>query len=330
MRRSQMLLAVAVLIAAAVVAWFVVPRQTAPNDQQVSIGIATWPGFAPVFVASERGYFGGVEVEVDIVDDFSARQAAYTSGRHDFTIYTIDSLAFDAGHGVDGQIVLVLDESRGADGLVVRSGIGTVQDLRGRRVAYTRGSPAHFFLVDTLRDAGMTVADITTVEVDDPTRAAEAFLAGSVDAAVTWEPYLSQVRESGKGTVLADTRTRPGRVVDVLVASRDVVRNRPELVEAVVRGWRRALDEVHEPRPDTMAIMAQGLGMPEQDFTGGAAGVAFADHGMNRTWLEAPAGQPSRGVTLFQTAGQIWRTEQLSQTPEDAARYFEPRFALSD
>jgi len=303
------------------------PRQKAAASAR--IGIATWPGFAPVFLASNRGYFENVTVGADVVDDFTARQAAFVGGQHDFTIHTIDSLAFDAGKGVRGEIVLVLDRSNGADGIVVRNGISSVAGLRGRRVAYTRGSPAHFLLVNVLRDAGLTVRDIRTVEVDDPTRAAEAFLAGSVDAAVTWEPYLSQITRSGRGRVLIDTRQVP-RTIDVLVASPRVIHQRPQVVQAVVSGWMRALDELQQPHPDSFRIMAAGLGMREAEFRSNASGVYYATRAMNSEWLTSPSGQPTRAQQLFEDAGAIWRQERLSESPESAAGFVDNRFVIEE
>jgi NitT/TauT family transport system substrate-binding protein len=183
--------------------------------------------------------------------------------------------------------------------------------------------------VNYLKDAGLSISDVTTVEVDDPTRAAEAFISGTVDAAVTWEPYLTQIRSKSLGTVLADTRTRPGEIVDVLVASRAVVRDRPDVVRQVAQGWLKALDEVHNPRPDTSAMMARGLGMKEQDFRDAAGGVSFANLDRNRYWLGDTSEGTSRGESLFVRSAEIWRAENLSTAPLDAGPYFAPTFVLN-
>lgn len=305
-------------------------RPDLANVQPVKIGIATWPGFAPVFIAKQRGFFGDLKVEPQVLDDFTARQAAFTSGKTDFTIYTIDSLAFDAAAGVRGKIVMVLDKSAGADGIVAKPGISTLAQLKGRKIAYTRGSPAHFLLYSALAKAGLRISDIVTVEVDDPTRAAEAFLAGSVDAAVTWEPYLGQIKGSGKGIILEDTRTLDDRVVDVLVASEDVVTNRPEVVQAVVSGWMRALDEVGSRKGDTFQIMANGLGMKLADFEGGAQGVAFATREQNWSWLGPNGGGRSRGQLLFEDASKVWTAAGFKNVPATGAAFVTSRFVQNE
>jgi NitT/TauT family transport system substrate-binding protein len=316
-------------------AWLVWNHQNSTIGEQkekvsTRIGIATWPGFAPVYLGVAREYFNGVSVKADIIDDFSARQAAFVSGKTDFTIYTVDSLAFDAGQGVNGKIVMVLDRSNGADGIVARKGIKSFADLKGLKVAYTRGSPAHFLLFAALSKAGMKISDITTIEVDDPTRAAEAFLAGSVDAAVTWEPYLSQIKTSGKGVVLGDTRTINDRIIDVLVASNEVVKNNPKLVQDVVSGWMRALDEIARPKTDTYSIMAKGLGMPEADFREGAIGVTFADRDMNWYWLGQNESGRSKSQDLFSEASNLWVSAGFKKAPGDESDYSTETFVKGE
>lgn len=326
------LLLLAALVAIGI--WIFTSRETArvgqPDTPEVKIGIATWPGFAPVFLAKQRNYFGDVTVVPQVLDDFTARQAAFTSGKTDFTIYTIDSLAFDAAAGVRGKIVMVLDKSAGADGIVARPEIRSLGQLKGRKIAYTRGSPAHFLLYSALAKAGLNISDVTAVEVDDPTRAAEAYLAGSVDAAVTWEPYLSQIKQSGKGVILEDTRTLDNRIVDVLVASEDAVTNRPKVVQAVVSGWMKALDEIKAPRTDTFQIMANGLGMKLADFEEGAQGVSFATRELNRAWLGAGESGKAKGHLLFEEAAKVWIAADFKNVPADGTPFLTSRFVESE
>ena len=76
--------------------------------------------------------------------------------------------------------------------IIVRDG-GPVHDLaglRGRRVAYTRGSSAHNMVVQALAQAGMAPADIQSVPLQ-PSDAVVAFRAGAVDAWAIWDPFLA-------------------------------------------------------------------------------------------------------------------------------------------
>src|SRR5690348_13786474 len=64
-------------------------RSTPPPTRKLNVGIATFPGHGPGFIAKERGFFGDLQVEFPILDDFTARQNAFTSGATDLTISTI-------------------------------------------------------------------------------------------------------------------------------------------------------------------------------------------------------------------------------------------------
>ena len=306
-------------------------RESSPPNQEISIGIATWPGFAPVYIARQKGYFSDLEVKIDIVDDFSARRAAYESGNHQFTIYTIDSFAFDVGKGLDGEVVLILDESFGADGIVSRPEITEISQLKGRRVAYTRGSPAHFFLLNALKQANLTINDITTVEADDPTIAAQAFLGGSVDAAVTWEPFLTQISNSGDGRILLSTKEMPGKIVDVLVVSRAVTEDSPDVVQSVVSGWQRAQRDIQDNDSEAASIMAQGLGMDVDEFQSISEGVRFATQDMNNRYLvtSEDTGESVASI-LFWEAGNLWHAENLSELPARQKDYFSPEYFLQE
>lgn len=267
--------------------------------------------------------FGDLKVDFRVIDDFSARQAAFVSGSTDLTIGTIDSFAFDLAKGIPGTVILVLDQSFGADGIVVSPSIKETSDLRGRKVAYTRGSPAHFFLVNVLRDAKLTVNDIQSVQVDNPDVAAQAFIAGSVDAAVTWEPHISEIVNSGKGRLMESTRTRPGLIVDVMTASNEVIAQRPDDLTKFVRGWLAAVARIEGESPKEWAAMAKGLNLPESDLRKMAGGLHFADLEMNREYL---IGSAPKAATVFENAVAIWRGGGLIDREAALAPAFTQRF----
>ena len=112
------------------------------------------------------------------------------AGRLDGIVSTIDTMIPHLKTGKEFQYVLALDDSAGGDGIVARKEIKSVRDLRGKRVAVQEGSVSQFFLNVLLRDAGLSEKDVRIVNMK-PGDAGAAFVAGRVDAAVTWEPWLS-------------------------------------------------------------------------------------------------------------------------------------------
>jgi NitT/TauT family transport system substrate-binding protein len=317
----------------AFVVWFAAfqsvpaPAIAAPKAKSANIVIATWPGFAPAFVAKEKGFFGSLSVDIKVVDDFSARRAAFSSGQADFIIYTVDSLAFDVASGVRGVAVLALDQSTGADGIIARAPIQTAADLKGKKVAFTQGSPSHFLLAWYLKKAGVPLSAITSVVVDDPTRAAQAFSGKQVDAAVTWEPNLSELKKEPDVTVLFTSRDAPNLIIDILVASPTAIRDKPDVVQAVVNGWLKAIDYYREDENAAQAIMAKGLGLSTADLAGMMPGLALYDRAANKQMFPNLTGtEQSSLMTLFDTAAQLWKDERLIEKQPDSKPYFDSSF----
>ena len=92
-----------------------------------------------------------------------------------------------------------MDKSYGADGMAVRNNVAKIADLKGKTVAASApGTAPYFTLAWFLKKNGLSVKDVTVVNLE-PGPAAQAFVAGQNDAAMTYEPYLSTVRAQAAG-----------------------------------------------------------------------------------------------------------------------------------
>src|ERR1035441_5691373 len=177
-------------------------RNPISEPVKLRLGIATWPGFASAMIGQEKGFFPGLKIENVVLDDPSARHAAFQGGQIDIMVSSADVFAQEVAQGIKGEIILVTDESFGGDGIVAKTGITSAAGLRGEKIAFARATPSQYFLYRYLAKSGMSLSDVNQVIVQDPGNAGQAFLGGSVDAAVTFEPFLSQVASSSKGHVL--------------------------------------------------------------------------------------------------------------------------------
>jgi len=270
------------------------------------IGYSTWVGYGPLFLARDNRYFDEAGVNVDLVniEDPKLRFAALAAGRLDGLVTTLDVMSLYWRPDFKFQAVLGLDDSKGGDGIVSRDAIKTVKDLRGKRVAVNRGSVSDFFLNVLLRQSGMKEDQLNIVNMrqDD---AGAAFIAGKVDAAVTWEPWLTRAKMAPGGHVLVDSSSTPGLIVDVLLVRADVIRAHPEAVKGMVTGWYRAVDYWKTHPDDADAIMAKAVGGWLKDvktFKETLAGIRYYDQAVNKQYL-TPGGQM---YTTAQNAIDIW------------------------
>ncbi len=152
---------------------------------------------------------------------------------------------------------------RGANqAIIVREGgsVHTLADLKGKRVAFTRGSSAHNMVVKALLRAGLTPADIQPVPLQ-PADAAAAFRSGAIDAWGIWDPFLAIAQQDPATRVLVQG-------VDVaptnsfFLASRAWATRAPDQVGVVLDAINGAADWARS-NPDALAgLMAEVTGVP--------------------------------------------------------------------
>jgi sulfonate transport system substrate-binding protein len=112
------------------------------------------------------------------------------------------------------------------------SPIKTVADLRGKKVAFNKGSNVHFLLVKALQNARLTYADIQPVYLA-PADARAAFVQGSVDAWVIWDPYLAAAERQANARVLVNGEGLV-RNTQYYLSARKFASAQPQLLHALL------------------------------------------------------------------------------------------------
>jgi sulfonate transport system substrate-binding protein len=87
--------------------------------------------------------------------------------------------------------------------VAAESPIRTVADLRGKKVAVTKGAGSHFLLLAALANAGLSFKDISPAYLT-PADGRTAFIGGNVDAWVAWDPFLTSAQRQSNARVLSD------------------------------------------------------------------------------------------------------------------------------
>jgi hypothetical protein len=138
------------------------------------------------------------------------RHLAIASGDVQCAATTVETWVVWNASGVATKQIFQMDKSYGADGMAVRNNIGRIADLKGKTVAASApGTAPYFTLAWFLKKNGLSVKDVSVVNLE-PGPAAQAFVAGQNDAAMTYEPYLSTVRANPQaGKIIATTLDYP-------------------------------------------------------------------------------------------------------------------------
>jgi NitT/TauT family transport system substrate-binding protein len=297
--------------------------------EPIKLGMSTWLGYAPLYLAKEKGLFQkrGIEVEVVVIESPADRRAAFAADRIQGMATTVDTHVMTAAaeNPIALKQVLAMDDSHGGDGMVAKKEIKAIKDLKGKTVAAQLGAGASYFWLNyVLAQNGMKLSDLKTVDMKAGDAGA-AFVAGKVDAAVTWEPWLSRAKETPFGHVLLSSDQTPGIIVDSLAFKPDFLKKRAEDVKKIVAAWNEAVQFAAENPTEADAIMAKFTGQKPEEFTKEKTGVRFYGQKENKEYFGTPQ-KPGLLYKVTQRAADVWSQLKFIKTKPKAADLIDGSF----
>jgi len=250
------------------------PKAKAP--EKIIIAYTPWTGYGALFVADAKGMFKarGLDVVVQSIESVGERKQALAAGKIQAMAASLD-VAVSAAEELPLKFVWAFDTSAGADGLLVKPEIKKLADLKGKQVAYHKGSASHLLLTELLAKAGMKDSDIVSVDMK-ASEAAAAFMAGKVDAAITWEPHLTKAAKQG-GVILHTSKDTPGLIADGLVFKEDFVKANPAAVQKIVEALAEATDYLLKNQAEASKILAAAFKMKPEDVAADFPTMKFYD-----------------------------------------------------
>ncbi len=140
------------------------------------------------------------------------------------------------------------------------SGIKTLADLKGQRIATTRGTSAHYLLHEALKSVGLDSAKDVEIVHQRMDQAVTSFVAGSVPVVALWTPFDSIVRQHRASAIrLTSAAEHPNAVVvDGWSARNELHASNPELLQRFIKGWEVANDQLINHTDDALKLLAAG------------------------------------------------------------------------
>ena len=254
------------------------------NEKILRFSYNVWAGWLPVIAANhgtkpnkDSIFFKkyGFRVEMVLMDDPVAARDAYAAGDVQTLWGTVDMMVLFAPElardsRTAPRVLQQIDWSNGGDGIVVRSAIRSVADLKGKTVTLAQNSPSEYYLTSLLLSAGLVPADVKAKYTATAFEAAAAFVADkSVDACVSWAPDIYKIPERVAGTrVLSSTADANKLIADVYAVRADFVRDHPEIVEGLVAGIFEGMDFIKANPDEACKWMADAFGMKVEEVKG--------------------------------------------------------------
>jgi sulfonate transport system substrate-binding protein len=282
--------------------------------------IATQPSptSSPLFVAKQQHWIEdelkkeGVSVVWTSFMAGPPENESFFAGQQDIGIIGDTPVIVARSAGLDSRVVGIASTGPKALALIARqkSKIRTVADLKGRKVAVTKGSYAHHLLFLLLKNAGLTPDDIKLVHLA-PADLITAFNAGDVEAAVTWEPYLSRI-EKGNRRIADGTGIKQGAVVFFTLDK--FAKANPNLVVAVLKSYQRGYEYI-QAHPKEAAVLIS----PEVRLDPAEVEAIFPKYDYN------PVITPA-AITELKATEVFLRESGLSKGPVDIDKLFDTSY----
>jgi NitT/TauT family transport system substrate-binding protein len=293
------------------------------QETKVAIGISGWTGFAPLTLAKEAGLYKkhGLDVSLKKIPQ-KDRHLAIASGDIQCAATTVETWIVWNANGVPTTQIFQLDKSFGADGMVVKAGIDSIKDLKGKTVAASApGTAPYFTLAWMLRENGLTLKDVKIVNLE-PQAAANATIAGTagVDAAMTYEPFLGAVRAKPEaGRILATTLDYP-MIMDTFGCTPKFLTENPKAAKALADAYFDALVMIRTEPKKSFEIMGADVKQTGEQFEASQKFLRWQDREAN---LKFFAGEHA---AFSKKAAEILMEAGIIKSLPDMTRLTDTRF----
>jgi NitT/TauT family transport system substrate-binding protein len=224
----------------------------------LEVPVAPWVGYAYLPLAQKLGLAQAAGAQLRFVpyDDHQDIVQAWLAGRLSLAPLTSVEVVDICARRRDRcpVIVLVLDESQGADTLILHRSIQDLRNLRGRRVGVAASSLGPYLVSQALASVGLDIADVRLVPMK-PGAMASALHNGRIEAAASYPPFSDLVLRLGIGRVAFDSRALPGQIRDLLVVDPQLLASQPEALARLLLAWHWAHRWAQRhPEPATAAL----------------------------------------------------------------------------
>ncbi len=258
-----------------------------PPPEPLRVVSSPWPGYEPLYLARDLGYLKESSVRITELPSSNLNMEAFSNGSTDVSTLTLDETLTLLAKGEKLRILLVMDISNGADGVVAKPGIKSLADLKGKRLGMENIPLGAYILSRVLDMSGLKASDINVIPMPED-KHEKAYLQGKIDAAITMEPYKSKITKAG-ARVLLDSSQIPNEIFDIIVVREDVYKTRRDDLCNLARQWFRTLDYVQANQKDSYSRMGKRLGISEEDFRTAVAGIKVPSRQENQLLLGGSA-----------------------------------------
>jgi NitT/TauT family transport system substrate-binding protein len=295
----------------------------------IHIASSTWTGYAPLYIATSKNIWQkhGLNVDFTDVEDPVQRLNALKADQLQGMASTVDAFARAQSQGVPAVEILPIDASVGGDGILAKNNIQSVSDLKGKTIAVNQGSVSEWFLGQVLKKNGLSLSDVKEENMTSG-NAGATFVAGRVDVAVTWEPWLSRASHTSFGHVLVSSRQYPDLIMDSFAFRKDFIQKYPGTVSDFVKAYYDAYNFLKNSPSDAQSVVGTAVKESASDVAGDLSTMTIFGLNDAKT-IMGTASSHGKIYTNCQAAADFWKQQGSISKAVDCSNAIDPSFIAS-
>lgn len=238
------------------------------SSHMVCIALQPSAAFIPMMIARRTGDLEkalkkqGVRVVWYDFESGPPMNESIANGETDICLYGDVPTVSAIEAGCTREVVGISAQAADSYAMVVsnNSPIKSAADLKGKKVATNLGSTGHNMVDKYLSTAGLTINDIELVSAT-PADMSYMVRNGIVDAISVWEPSITRIVDNGDCRILAQGSDCGLEGINTIVGRKEYCEANPEVVETILKEYKRAADNISDTSDETWEYVAKYLGL---------------------------------------------------------------------
>ena len=314
--------------------------KTHQNVVRLSLLGDTFSGYSTFRTNGFQSALESVNLQIDYADEFDqvARAKKLSSGEADLIVTTLDQFLQQQPKG---KIVGLLDRTIGADAVVLNNKqynqLQSLIDLeqlvqqaknKGEKlsIAYAADTPSEYLAL--VLDTQIDTFNLSDFELKPVADASEAWKLmqkpeEKVAIAILWEPYVAKARQQGYSVVLS-SKDAPNVIVDVIVASDNILASQPEAVSQLLEKYYRRIDANIKDAAEFQNQVAKDANLSDSEAASVLSGIDFFTATEARNWLS----NGTLAKRIKSTAAILTLSDRLEGIPENPENMYSAKYVI--